>query len=450
LMGFPTLIRNGSVSELLSNLAEVENNRAELLMQRTMEDPDVQVLTGRIREIEAQLASMARTYGQSLDEQISGFDEQLSSFSAELAEVPAREIEFARYLREAKLLEEIATLLQTRLKESEIAAAIDDSSVRVVDPAITPDEPIWPKEMLSLLLAVVVGLSLGIGSAFAREHMDTTVRSREELQRVAAGVPVLGTIPRIQQVATGNGQDGRRRRAQPALQSRLVTGRDPRNPASEAYRSLRTNITFCRLERPPRTLVFTSPTPGDGKSTSATNLAITLAQQDMRVLLVDADMRRGVLHEVFRTPREPGLSNVLLGSVTIEKASQRVDAGSGVALDVLPMGTVPPNPAELLSSTRMGELVRRMEERYDAVIFDAPPLTAVTDAALLGRQADGVIVVARAGVTERGAVTYAMDQLHAVQAPVLGVVLNDIDVRKDRYYGGYGAASYRYYAATKR
>jgi len=448
LIGFPTLLRNNAVSELLVTLAEIENERALLLRQRTLVDPDVQVLSARVREIEDQLTSFATTYLSSLDRQIIGFDRTLDGFAVELAQVPRRDIEFARHLREAELLEEIATLLQTRLKEAEIAAAVEDPSVRVVDPAIVPDEPVWPKPMLSLLLSVVVGLSLGVGLAFGREHMDTTVRSREELQHVTGGVPVLGTIPRIAQVSPTNGGVGRGVRTE-ALQSRLVAGRDPRSPASEAYRSLRTNITFSRPEQTPRTLVFTSPTPGDGKSTSATNLAITLAQQELRVLLVDADMRRGVLHEVFTIGREPGLSNVLLGSLPVEKARQRVDIGSGVMLDVLAMGTVPPNPAELLGSTRMQQLVDHLEKQYDTVIFDAPPLTAVTDAALLGTHADGVILVARAGATDRGAVTFAMEQLEAVRAPLLGVVLNDIDIRKDRYYGGYNSVGYRYYATTK-
>jgi tyrosine-protein kinase Etk/Wzc len=450
LLAFPTLLRNEATSELLANLAGVENQRGELLMLRTMEDPDVQVLSSRIRQIEAQLGTLATTYLESLDGQVQGFDATLRGFGGELARVPAREIQFARYLRQAELLEEIATLLQTRLKESEIAAAIDDSSVRVVDPAILPDEPIWPKPMLSLLLSIVVGLSLGVGIAFAREHMDTSVRSREELQNVT-GVPVLGTIPRIAQAVTGNGGVGRTRTGgRGALQSRLVAGRDPLNPATEAYRSLRTNIVFSRPERTPKTLVFTSPTPGDGKSTSAANLAITLAQQELRVLLVDADMRRGVLHEVFGTKREPGLSNVLLGTIPVEQAASPVEVENGATLDVLAMGTLPPNPAELLGSARMEALVRQLEERYDAILFDAPPLTAVTDAALLGTHADGVILVARQGVTERGAVRYAIDQLNAVRAPLLGVVLNDIDIRKDRYYGGYGAASYHYHASGEK
>jgi capsular exopolysaccharide synthesis family protein len=229
----------------------------------------------------------------------------------------------------------------------------------------------------------------------------------------------------------------------------LVTGRDPRNPVSEAYRGLRTNITFSNPEDPPKTIVLTSAVPQDGKSTSAANLCITLAQQGMHVLLVDADLRRGVLNSVFGTPREPGLTNVLLGRLSSREAIRSVNLGESGSVDFLSTGTLPPNPAELLGSKRMGELLEGLEEDYDLVIIDSAPLTVVTDAAVLGTNADGVILVARASHTDRGAIAYAVEQLRAVRAPVLGCVLNDVDSRRDgRYrssYGRYGHYHQDYY-----
>src|SRR5690606_31110819 len=202
---------------------------------------------------------------------------------------------------------------------------------------------------------------------------------------------------------------------------------DPRSPISEAYRSLRTNITFSRLGNPPKLIVFTSPTPGDGKSTTSANLAITLAQQGLKVLLVDADMRRGSLNTVFGVDREPGLSNVLLGTVTSAEAIRSVQIAESVSLDFLSTGTLPPTPAELLGSQQMRDLLLEFEKDYDFVILDAPPLNLVTDAALLGTNADGVVVVARAGMTQKGAIEVAMDHLRHVRAPLLGAVLNDFD-----------------------
>jgi tyrosine-protein kinase Etk/Wzc len=449
LIAFPTLFVNFSVSELFRSMAEVENQRAQLLNLRTPEDPDVVVLTSRIQELERQLRNIAVTYLEGLTQQVASFDETMGIFRRELAEVPAKEVQYARLFRQADLLSEIYTLLQTRLKEAEIAAAVEDPTMRVVEPAVVPVEPIRPNKPLSLVLSLLLGLGLGVGAAFLRENMDSSVHTREDLQEIAPDLPVLGLIPRIQEAAT----NGRRETPVHAskdvkdLSHRLIAGRDPRSPISEAYRSMRTNITFSSVDRPHRTLVFTSALPGDGKSTSSANLAVTLAQQGLGVLLVDADMRRGVLNEVLGELRAPGLSDVLVTDVELTAAIRRIDLGESGGLDFLPSGTLPPNPAELISSPRTRALLDRLMELYDTVILDAPPLNLVTDAALLGTYADGVVVVARSGVTDRGAIAYALEQLAAVRAPVLGVVLNDIDVRKDRFYGSYGLASYERYAA---
>jgi tyrosine-protein kinase Etk/Wzc len=463
LMGSPSLLKNFAVSELFRSLGDADRLRAELLTRRTLEDPDVLAATARIREIEDQLGQLTETYVQGLANQVTSLDATLSGFKTELARIPAREIQLAGLMREATVLEEIYTLLQTRLHETQIVAAVDDPSIRVVDQAVTPEKPIKPQKLLSLILAVVLGVVLGAGTAFAREHFDDTLHTREELQQLGGVIPVLGMIPRIQEAAqsslagalakasskagtaggagAGLGAAG----AGAMLPGRLVAGRDPRSPVAEAYRSLRTSIAFARPGATPRSLVFTSPTPGDGKSTSAANFAITLAQQGTRCLLVDADMRRGLLNEAFGVTREPGLSNLLLGRTTPEAAIRKVALGESGSIDFLPTGTLPPNPAELLGSERMHALLAQLQATYEVVILDAPPLNLVTDAALLGVNADGVILVARSGVTERGAVAYAVEQLAAVRAPVLGTVLNDIDMRKDRYYGSYSASAHMAY-----
>jgi capsular exopolysaccharide synthesis family protein len=190
--------------------------------------------------------------------------------------------------------------------------------------------------------------------------------------------------------------------------------------------------------------------PGDGKSTSAANLAITLAQQGQRVLLVDADLRRGLLNNLFDLPRDPGLSNVLLAGTPIETAVRDVDLGAGGSFSFLGTGTLPPNPAELLGSEKMRVLIAELEQRYDAILFDSPPLNLVTDAALLGTACDGVVIVSRAGVTTATGLAYAIDQLRAVRAPVLGAVLNDVDFKRDmRYYGEYKSyGAYQAYASA--
>jgi capsular exopolysaccharide synthesis family protein len=452
LIAFPTLLRNVAMSELFRSLGELDNERAQLLNMRTEIDSDVLVLTGRIRELETQVRTIAENYLEGLGNQVASIDGNLALFRTDLQRVPAREIEVARRTRRADVLDDIFRLLQTRLQEAQIAEAIDDPTVRIVEPAMLPIDPIRPRKRLSVLLALMAGMTAGIGLAFVRESLDGTFHTREELQTLIGDVPVLGTIPRIRE---SSGFSLPFRSARPArngtarLAPRLIAGRDPRSPVSEAYRSMRTNIAFAMPDRMPKLLVFTSPTPGDGKSTSAANFAITMAQQELRCLLIDADLRRGFLHEVFGIDREPGLSEVLRGTRRWEDSLQRVALGESGAMDFMATGPLPPNPAELLSPVRVQPLLAQLGAAYDVVILDAPPLTLVTDAALIGTCAEGVILVARAGATTRGAVEYAMEQLANVRAPVIGALLNDVDQRLEQYYGSYSAGAHAdYYGAA--
>jgi capsular exopolysaccharide synthesis family protein len=211
-------------------------------------------------------------------------------------------------------------------------------------------------------------------------------------------------------------------------------------PAAEAYAILQTNITFSRPDQNIKVLVFTSPLPGEGKTTTAVNLALTLSQRGLSVCLIDADMRRPQLHQVFQLPREPGLSEVLRGLQSFEGANHMVHVGEH-QLAVLTAGSQGSGPA-LVGSSRMRTLLDELRARFDLVILDTPPVNILTDAALLGVNADGVIVVVRAGSTDAAALQYAVEQLNHVRAPALGVVLNDINLKA---YGAYDGA-YKYYS----
>ncbi|HYH81747.1 MAG TPA: polysaccharide biosynthesis tyrosine autokinase [Longimicrobium sp.] len=450
LASFPVFLENRAVQDMLQAITSLENRRADLLIQRTPTNQDVQGVNQRIRELETQLFTTAENYLRSLDSQISSLDSELSRYSTEMEAIPAREVEYARRLREQKLLEELYTLLQTRLKEAEITDAVEPSDVRVVDAALVPEDPISPQPLKNMALAMVFGVLLAAASAFAREGLDTKVRNKDDAVAMAGGVPVLGTIPRINAPAeAAGGRRGKQRdesRLGTVLGSRLVTQHAPHSPVAEAYRSLRTNITFASLDKAPRVVVVTSAMPGDGKSTSASNLAMTLAQQGTRTLLVDADLRKGMLHHILSQPQEPGLTHVLMGQVGLEEAVREVEVpGSAQPLYVLTVGLFPPNPAELVGSPRMRTLVEEMRRLYDTVIFDAPPLNLVTDAALLGTLADTTLLVARAGITEKEALRHAAGQLHLLHARVGGLVLNDFDARLAGYR--YGTDGYYGYAA---
>lgn len=431
---FPAFLANATVQNILRSIIDLEGRRSELLVLRTPENTDVRSINGRIAELEGQLYQTAQSYLQNLGNKADALSGTLARFGAAMDAVPAREVQFARLARNQTLSEEIYTLLQKRLKEAEIEEAVQFGDARVIDRALVPERPVSPKPMVNLTLGLAVGLILGMGAALLRRSLDNKVRTREDAVEVTGGMPVLATIPRIrssaQRAAAAAGKNGKGRvvRVSPEelIEQRLIVQREPHSAVAEAYRTLRTNIAFTSLDSAPRVLVVTSAMPGDGKSTSSSNLAFTLAQQGSRTLLVDADLRRGLLHRLFDLPQSPGLTNVLVGQMPLEESVQRVPlTGASGTLDLLSAGVFPPNPADLLGSPRMRALLEEMRTRYDAVVIDAPPVGLVTDAAVLGSAADATILVARAGITEKDALQSAATQLHHVRARVGGVILND-------------------------
>ncbi|MGH7578659.1 MAG: polysaccharide biosynthesis tyrosine autokinase, partial [Gemmatimonadales bacterium] len=503
LLSFPSLLRNQAASELLRSLTSAEDERSALLARRTPEDPDIQVLTSRIETIEGELRTMAVSYLQGLTHQVSSLDSTLGGFGRELQRVPERELQYTRLERQPKMLEELFALLQTRLKEAQIAQAANDLSVQVVDPAERPRRPIRPRPMLNLFLGVMLGGLLGTGAGFVRELLDKAVHTRADVM-LATGVSVIGLIPRIprgkSRFALISEKRPPRRGAEPSSPAAAPPGGPifsppspqrmrytflgpgeevlPEQPAAasngnaaappppssvtpavsrpgvrrvaiseagmaatEAYGSLLTNLSFALPDAPPRVVAFTSALPGEGKTTNAVNLALALAHRGSKVLLVDGDLRRGLVHNVFEAQREPGLTNVLWGQMSFDAAKRTLEVGDSAALDYLTTGALPPNPTSLVESNTMRLLLEQWREHYDNVVIDTPPVNVITDAALLGAHADGVVLVARSGVTHAAALGYALEQLRRVQARVLGVVLSDIDFARDSVYD----PTYRYH-----
>ncbi len=220
----------------------------------------------------------------------------------------------------------------------------------------------------------------------------------------------------------------------------LITITNPKSTISEAFRTLRTNIQFASLDKDIRTLMVTSSGPAEGKSTTIANLAIVMAQSEKRVLLVDADMRKPTVHHIFRVSNRAGLTNVLIGQFSLEEMVRPTLVDG---LDILTSGPIPPNPSELLASKRMSMLMSEMMDQYDMVLFDTPPVIAVTDAQILASQVDGVLLVVFYGKTPKEAALKAKNQLDNVKAKLLGVVLNNKQIKGDNYY-------YYYYGETKR
>lgn len=447
LLAFPTLLRNPVISTLLQNITTLENERATLLVRRTERDPDVISLTGQVQALEDQIAGVVTTYTEGLRQQVTAYDRTLASSGDALARIPAKEVRLAQLARDTKVLTELFTLMQTRLKEAEVAQAVEDPSAQVVDFAALPTLPVSPRMALNLVLAALIGLLLGGTIAAGRELLDNKVHTREELQQVTFGLPVLGVIPRFEAETIRQVKSGSALRHRNEKSTALVARETPESTVLEAYRALRTSLAYSGVGGgPPKVILLTSATPDDGKSTTTANLAASLAQQKQRVLVIDADLRRGSLHRTLGGTRTPGLTEVLTGRAEMADVIQPQSFEGVGRIDLISTGTVPPNPAELLGSTRMPDLLEWMESRYDTILIDTPPVNAVADVLVLAKHVDGVLLVARGGKTERGALKFALDQLATVRAPVLGTLLNDYDHKRAAAYGGeyyryhYGAA----------
>lgn len=309
-----------------------------------------------------------------------------------------------------------------------VAEARALNNILVVDPAAAPTVPVSPRTKLNTALGTAVGLMLALGLVVLIEYLDDTIKTPEDIERVL-GLPSLGNIARF--AASEEPRDN------------VVTAHNPRSLASEAYRMLRTNVQYSTIDDPQRVLLVTSPGSSEGKTTTAANLAVAMAQHEHRVILVDADLRKPSLHDLFELHNSPGFGDMILnGKLTVKKVLQSTDVPG---LEILACGNLPPNPAELLDSRRAQSVLDLLAPRADVVILDTAPALAVADAAILAAKSTGVILVVEQGRTRAADVRRAKEAFDQVGAKLLGVVLNK--VRSGRGYGYYG---YPYYDEIRK
>lgn len=420
------------------------DERTQLLNRRMPTDPDVRALDRRIDAVQDVIEDRARRFLSSVNSQITVLETRVANLEEARKKIPEQQLTFERLERSRRVLEDLSMMVQSRLTEAEIAAAVQDSTAQVLDEAAGAPMTISQSKSIIFAIAVLAGLLVGVGIAFLREWLDTTIRTEADLAQIT-GVAVVGIIPNLQQqsktgayrlgppVAVGAGPDSPKS-ALPA------TGRDYHTPAAEAYRSLRTNLNYLTPPKAPRVIVVTSALPGDGKTTTAVNLAVTLAHQGQRVILIDAETRRGTVHDVFNIPPAPGFFDLMYGQASPGECIRRVAMEGGGTIDVLPLGSAPSvNPADLLVAQRLQPLFERLRQQYDYVLLDTPPLNLFTDSALIGAQADALLIVARADRTEREELRFAVAQLRNVQVNLAGAILNDVEFRRSsRYRSGYG------------
>jgi exopolysaccharide transport family protein len=445
-------------SSLLERLreqdADLKIQTAQLSTQFGPSYPKVAELTSQAKEVEAQIQiELKKALGRVRGEYMAALQrENLLSGAMDKQKQQANQlnesaIEYSLLKRDLESNRTLYEGLLEKLKEAGVTAGLRSNNFRTVDVARVPTTPAEPNVPRNLAFALALGLTTGVGLAFLLEAVDNTVRTPEQAQVISA-LPSLGMIPLGSKSSTE--VSGKQRLSVTSSKEavELITQSRPQSQMAESYRALRTSLLLTSLGAPPKVILITSALPQEGKTTTSLNCGIVLAQKGSRVLLMDADLRRPSIHKALGMGPRTGLSNVLTGGATVQQATVRSTVLP--TLFVLPAGTPPPNPAELLASANMGDILAQLREQYDHIVIDTPPALSVTDAVIMSTRADAVVLVIRSGQTTKQALRRARDILARVNAKVAGVLLNAADLTSPDYYYYYeyqGKYGNRYYQA---
>jgi succinoglycan biosynthesis transport protein ExoP len=442
----PEVASNSGILSLYNQLIRYQTARDSATTgrwARASTNPDVQQMDSLIATYRGRLVRAVQGRSEALQAQIAVLDQVMASDAAAISALPDAEAEEMRLSREVETLQKMVDDMRRQQQEARIDEAVEAGQVELMDMALVPSTPVGTGTRRRLLFALLIGLMIGGGGALVLDRLNTAIVRREDAEAMLR-VPVIAVIPRL-----GGGdpaQAGTRRldlrrllprRGATSEETGLVTVSEMQSAGSQAYRKLRTHLIFSQGGVPPRTLMVTSASASEGKTTVCANLATTFAQQGLRVVLIDGDLRRPRLHGLFGQARTPGLSELVEGEAPVAEA---VRSTSVPGLHLITAGRLVPHVSELLGGAAMGRLVRELNAAYDLVVIDTPPVLAAADAEILGAQADAVLVVVRAGKTERQSAHYAMQQLRAVGARIVGAVLND----PDQKIAGYGRYAYYY------
>jgi len=446
------------LGDLKKSLSALENDRASLVIQGYSEnDPKIREIDSKIVAIKQKMNEtivlLLQNRGQidaltqvqslilkSLNLQIEvevrkarekAYGAILNQYEAKFNRIPDNQVELARLERQRVANEKVYMMLLEKSEEAKISEASEIGTVAMLDTAVVPEKQIWKRKILNIILGFIMGLIISMGVAFVMEYFDTSIKGVDDVEKTL-GLPLLASIPGIRT----NGKKGEVE----DIQMRLITHYKPRSPISESYRSLRTSLQFASVDGDIKTVVVTSPAPKEGKTLTASNLAITEAQAGRKTLLLDTDLRKPMIHHLFKLKKDDGISKVLTGELKLDDAIKKTGIEN---LSVITSGPIPPNPSELLGSKKMKEVLTELKERFDMIILDSPPMIAVTDPSVLGQEVDGVLLVIRSGRTTREIAEKAKSNAEYVHIKLLGVVLNDIDVRN--VYGSYKYYYYKYY-----
>ncbi len=385
------------------------------------------------------------SYIPNLESRKNEYKKVINQYEKQLSNLPEKVLEFTRLERVRNIQSQTYSFMRQKLEEARINEASKIGKIRVVDNAVPNYIPIKPNKKLYVVISLFLGLIFGFVIIGIIELFDSTIKSVEQIER--RNFALLAVIPSISKkeskrktkkyISTNNTDK---------LERRLITHEDPKSPISEAYRGLRTSLMYSKTNEKCRVILISSSGPGEGKTTTIANLAITYANLGKKVLLIDSDLRKPVMHKVFKLDKSPGVTTYLSGTDT--ELSNIVNESGVKNLDILTSGIVPPNPSELLDSSSFSDMLNELKEKYDVILFDTPPLIAVTDAFILMKHITNFVLVVRSGVTQKMALDRVIANLSQAGFKETGVVLNDL--KESHSYGaGYYYNYYQYYYAEK-
>lgn len=432
------------ISKLNQRMSDLTQERDTLLINYTPEHAMVRELDRRILNVKGEMIRELESKLATFDERDRAIKESIGRYKERYLALPQAAIQLARLERDVMVNSNLYAALKSKHQEFLIKGAEQIEEVTIIEPAPLPSRPTnAPNLPLNAFLGVLMGSMVGLVAAFLKESFDTSIGTIEEVEAYMK-VPVLGVIPKVDRREVEReiqaGFEEKLDRETLDLYCHLVALFDPQSPLAEGYRSLRTNIQFAGQMQGNRVLAFVSAGAQEGKSTSAVNLSIALAQDGKRVLLVDADLRKPTIHERLGLEQSPGLSEVILGSVVYTEAirtvtdlmlgklgvEQVINAPGIDNLNILPSGKRPDNPAEFMNSPRLKEMIDAVRKEYDIVIFDCPPILPVTDGVTLGSKVDGVVMVYQVGKVGRNALKRAKSLLENAHATLVGIVLSNV------------------------
>jgi len=425
----PEVLNNELIRQIKSMEVELYKRMSELSKKYGQKHPRMMAIDSELTTLEKRKSQEVNRVINSLKNEYEVARAKENSLKAALVaqkneslELNKKAIEYGVLRREAESAKHMYELLIKRFKEASLTEDMRTGNIRVVDRAEVPNHPVRPRKRHNLILALIVGLVTGVGLAFFFEYLDNTIKLPEDVKQHLK-TPYLGPVPLFTSEKAGNPDDG--------IHPDLVGLHAPKSSASESYRGIRTSILFSSAESAPQVLLISSAAPKEGKTITAANLAVVMAQANGKTIILDCDLRRPTMHRLFGISKDMGVSNLLVGGGSAKEAIIHTRIPN---LDIIPCGTIPPNPSEILGSARMLTLLNGLRKLYAHILIDSPPSTAVTDAVVLSKSVDGVVMVVRTGYTAREIVKNGMAQFGAVGAHILGAVLNGVDMRGNGYY----------------